>query len=247
MEKQVVLITGALAGIGKATAIAFASEGKHLIISGRRQEEGKSFARELRALGTEADFVLTDVRHEEEVKALVEYTVKRFGRLDVAVNNAGTEGNNLPIVDNTIQDYQLAFDTNVLGVFLCMKHEMQAMIPQKAGCILNISSVAGRKGFACSSIYCASKHAVEGFTKAVALEAAASNIRVNSIAPGPIDTDMVTRLTKTEEVKNAFINSIPLKRLGHPDEVARTIVFLASDKAPFITGQTIGIDGGVIV
>jgi NAD(P)-dependent dehydrogenase (short-subunit alcohol dehydrogenase family) len=247
MEKQVVLITGALAGIGKATALAFASEGKHLIISGRRQEEGKSFAKALQALGTEADFFLADVRYEEEVKALVEYTVNRFGRLDVAVNNAGTEGNNLPIIDNTVQDYQSTFDTNVLGVFLCMKHEMQAMIPQKSGCILNISSVAGRKGFAYSSIYCASKHAVEGFTKAVALEAAASNIRVNSIAPGPIDTDMVTRLTQTEEIKNAFINSIPLKRLGHPDEVAKTIVFLASDKAPFITGQTIGIDGGVMV
>ncbi|MCA0403755.1 MAG: SDR family oxidoreductase, partial [Proteobacteria bacterium] len=177
---------------------------------------------------------------------LVNYAVKRFGRLDVAVNNAGTEGNNLPIVENTIEDYHLAFDTNVLGVFLCMKYEVKAMLPQKNGCILNVSSVAGSKGFAYSSIYCASKYAVEGFTKAVALEVASSNIRVNSIAPGPIDTDMVTRLTGTEEIKNAFINSIPLKRLGHPDEVAKTIVFLASDKAPFITGQTIGIDGGVI-
>ncbi|WP_133136932.1 SDR family NAD(P)-dependent oxidoreductase [Legionella rowbothamii] len=246
MDKQVVLITGALAGIGRATAFAFAHEGANLIISGRRQEEGDSLAKELRALGAEAEFVRADVRNEGDVKALVEQTIKRFGRLDVAVNNAGTEGEQSSIVESTVESYHSVFDTNVVGVLFCLKYELQAMLLQRAGSIINISSVAGKKGFPGSSIYCASKHAVEGLTKVAALEAASANVRVNAVSPGPIDTAMFDRFTATDEVKHVFINQVPLKRLGQPDEVAKTIVFLASDKAPYITGQFIGVDGGLM-
>lgn len=156
MDKQVVLITGALAGIGRATAFAFAYEGANLIISGRRQEEGESLAKELRELGAEVEFVRADVRIEDDVKALVEQTIKRFDRLDVAVNNAGIEGEGSPIVESTIEGFHSVFDTNVVGVLFCLKYELQAMIPQGSGSIINISSVAGRKGFPGASIYCAS-------------------------------------------------------------------------------------------
>jgi NAD(P)-dependent dehydrogenase (short-subunit alcohol dehydrogenase family) len=186
------------------------------------------------------------VRIEDDVKALVEQTVKRFDRLDVAVNNAGIEGENALIVESTVESFHSVFDTNVVGVLFCLKYELQAMMPQGSGSIINISSVTGRKGFPGASIYCASKHAVEGLTKVAALEAAGANVRVNAVCPGPIDTAMFDRFTATDEVKEVFINQIPLKRLGRPDEIAKTIVFLASDNAPYITGQFIGVDGGLM-
>lgn len=245
MDKQVVLITGALAGIGKATAFAFAQKGANLVISGRKKDLGDSLAKELGALGSEVEFIQADVRYEKDVQTLIKQTVKHFGRLDVAVNNAGTEGAQMPLVDATVDNYQLTFDTNVLGVFLCLKHELRVMMAQGSGSIINLSSVAGKKGFSESSIYCASKHAVEGFTKVAALEAALANVRVNAVAPGPIMTDMFERFFKTEERKNALTEMVPLKRVGSSEEVAQTIVFLASDAASFITGQIVGIDGGL--
>ncbi|CAM3026164.1 acetyoacetyl CoA reductase [Legionella steigerwaltii] len=246
MKKKTVLITGALAGIGKATALAFAHEGANIVISGRKQELGESLAKELRILGADAAFIQADVRYEEEVKSLIEGTVKRFGRLDVAVNNAGTEGMPTLFVEETVENYHSTFDTNVFGVFLCMKYELKAMIPQGSGCIINLSSIAGQKGVPGAAIYCATKHAVEGFTKVAALEAAAANVRVNAVAPGPISTDMFERFTGTEENKAAFLEMVPLKRAGLPEEVAQTIVFLASDKASYITGKVLGIDGGMV-
>ena len=246
MKKQVVLITGALAGIGKATALAFAHEGAHIVISGRNKDAGESLVKEIMQLGAEVEFIRTDVRYEEEVQLLIDQTVKRFGRLDVAVNNAGTEGISAPIVDQTVEVYNSTFDTNVLGTFLCLKHELKVMMQQRSGSIINLSSVAGYKGFPGASIYCATKHAVEGLTKVAALEAAAANVRINTVAPGPIDTAMLDRFTGTTQVKTSFIEGIPLKRAGLPEEVAQTIVFLASGKAPFITGATIRIDGGLL-
>ncbi|KTD41326.1 SDR family NAD(P)-dependent oxidoreductase [Legionella parisiensis] len=246
MEKKTVLITGALAGIGKATAFAFAQEGANIVISGRKQELGEALAKDLSALGVDVMFIRTDVRYDNEVKELIERTVKRFGRLDVAVNNAGTEGIAGPFIDQTIENYHSIFDTNVFGVFLCIKHELKAMMPQGSGCIINLSSIAGQKGVPGASIYCASKHAVEGFTKVAALEASVANVRVNAVAPGPINTDMLDRFTGTEENKAAFLESVPLKRAGLPEEIAHTIVFLASDKAAYITGKVIVVDGGVL-
>jgi NAD(P)-dependent dehydrogenase (short-subunit alcohol dehydrogenase family) len=246
MKKQVVLITGALTGIGKATAFAFAQRGADLVISGRKKDIGIALAKELSALGSKVEFIQTDVRYEQEVQSLVEQTVKLFGRLDVAVNNAGTEGKKMLITEATMDNYQTTFDTNVLGVLLCLKYELQTMIQQGSGSIINLSSVAGKKGFPESSVYCASKHAVEGFTKVAALEAVSSNVRVNAVAPGPIATDMFDRFVKSEEQKAGFVSAIPLKRAGTPEEVAQTIVFLASDAASYITGQSIGIDGGFL-
>jgi NAD(P)-dependent dehydrogenase (short-subunit alcohol dehydrogenase family) len=244
MTKPVVLITGALTGIGRATAIAFAREGARLVISGRREEEGSTLAKELRGLGAEAEFVKADVREEEDVRRLVDKTVARFGRLDVAVNNAGTEGQPGPLTEQSAETYATVFDTNVLGVVLSLKHELRVMLAQKHGSIINVSSVVGQRGFAGASIYVASKHAVEGLTKSAALEAAAAGVRVNAVAPGPIETPMLNRFAGSEANKSHFLQTIPLQRAGEAVEVAQTILFLASDKAPYLTGQSIGVDGG---
>jgi NAD(P)-dependent dehydrogenase (short-subunit alcohol dehydrogenase family) len=244
MTGPVVLITGALTGIGRATALAFAREGAKVVVSGRREEEGKKLAEELRALGAEAEFRLTDVRHEEDVRGLVEWTVERFGRLDAAVNNAGTEGQPGPVTEQTAETYAATFDTNVLGVLLSMKHELRAMLKQGGGSIINVSSTYGRAGGRGAAVYVASKHAVEGLTKAAALEVAGSGVRVNVVAPGPIDTGMLARFTGNEENKAGLVSTVPMKRMGRPEEIAQTVVFLASDKAPFITGASIAVDGG---
>lgn len=244
MSKPVVLITGALTGIGRATAVAFAREGARLVVSGRREEEGQALAKELHNIGAEAEFVRADVRKDEDVRRLVDKAVSRFGRLDVAVNNAGTEGQPGPLTEQSAETYAATFDSNVLGIVLSLKHELRAMYEQKHGSIINVSSVAGRVGFAGASIYVASKHAVEGLTKSAALEAAGTGVRVNAVAPGPIETPMLNRFVGSEENKRLFLDQIPLKRAGTADEVAQTILFLASDKAPYITGQSFGIDGG---
>jgi len=186
MKNKVILITGALTGIGRATALAFAREGAHLVVCGRRDDAGNALATELRELGVEAEYIHADVRHEDDVRSLVDRTVKRFGRLDVAVNNAGTEGKPGPITEQSAESYATTFDTNVLGTLLSLKHELRVMLPRRQGSIVNVSSTFGRAGGAGASVYVASKHAVEGLTKAAALEVAESGVRVNVVAPGPI-------------------------------------------------------------
>jgi NAD(P)-dependent dehydrogenase (short-subunit alcohol dehydrogenase family) len=246
MTTPVVLITGALTGIGRATALAFAKEGARVVVSGRKEDAGRALLDEIHNLGAEAEFVRADVRREEEVRNLVDRTIDRFGRLDVAVNNAGTEGAPGPATEQTAESYAAVFDTNVLGVLLSLKHELRVMAPKGRGSIINVSSVAGHVGFPGASVYVASKHAVEGLTKAVALETAASGVRINAVAPGPIETGMLDRFTGTSDHKAAFKNLVPAGRFGHVDEIAHTILFLASDKAPFITGASIAVDGGVL-
>ena len=244
MDNPVVLITGALTGIGRAAAIAFAKKGAKTVVAGRRDEAGKALVEELRAFGSEAEFINADVRKEDDVRNMVDKTVARFGSLDVAVNNAATEGAVGPITDQTAESFASTFDTNVLGVVLSMKHEVRAMQAQESGSIINISSTYGHKGAAYASIYVAAKHAVEGITKSVALELAASGIRVNAVSPGPTDTGMLTRFTGTKENKAALVAQVPLARLGLSEEVAAGIVFIASDEARFITGQILRVDGG---
>jgi NAD(P)-dependent dehydrogenase (short-subunit alcohol dehydrogenase family) len=244
MATPVVLITGALIGIGRPTAFAFARERDRIVVSGRENEEGKKLAAELRAHGAEAEFLHSDVRHEEDVRSLVDQAVACFGRLDVAVNNAGTEGKPGPLTEQTAETYAATFDTNVLGTLLSMKHELRVMLQQGSGSIINVSSTLGRAGAPGASIYVASKHVVEGLTKAAALEVTETGVRINAVAPGPIDIGMLTGFTRTDDNKMALVSRVPLKRMGKPEEIAQTILFLASDKAPFITGASIAVDGG---
>ena len=244
LSGAVVLITGALTGIGRATAFAFAKEGSRIIVSGRRQQEGADLAAELQAMGVEAEFVYADVRQEKDLDMLVQRTVERFGRLDIAVNNAGTEGKPGPVTEQTAESYAAVFDTNVLGVLLSMKHELLVMKTQGYGSIVNVSSTLGIRGGSGAAVYSASKHAVEGLTKSAALEVAAMGIRVNAVAPGPIDTGMFDRFAGSPESKERTKAKLPVQRLGLPEEVANTIVYAGSNGAPFLTGQSIVVDGG---
>lgn len=240
----VVVITGALTGIARATALAFARMGAKIMASGRHEEAGAALVVELRAAGAEAEFIRADVRHEDEVRALIDGTVARFGRLDIAVNAAGTEGKPGPAIDQTAESYAATFDTNVLGAILSMKHELRIMQPQGSGSIVNISSTFGHEGGANASIYAASKHAVEGLTKSVALEVGGFGVRVNAVAPGPIDTGMLDRFAGGADGKAYLATLNPQKRIGQPAEVADAILFIASNAATFITGHILGVDGG---
>jgi NAD(P)-dependent dehydrogenase (short-subunit alcohol dehydrogenase family) len=244
MSSPVVLITGALTGIGRATAVAFARQGARIVVAGRREMEGKALEAELRGLGVEASFIKADVRHDDEVRDLVDQTIARFGRLDAAVNTAGTEGKPGPVTEQTAESYAATFDTNVLGTLLSMKHELRVMQAQGGGSIVNISSTYGHEGGAGASVYAASKHAVEGMTKSAALEAASSGVRINAVAPGPIETGMLKRFTGTVERKAALVKTVPLGRVGDPADIARAAIFLASENASFITGHILTVDGG---
>jgi NAD(P)-dependent dehydrogenase (short-subunit alcohol dehydrogenase family) len=244
MSSPVVLITGALTGIGRATAVAFAKQGARIVVGGRREMEGKALEGELRGLGAEASFIKADVRHDDEVRDLVDQTIARFGRLDAAVNTAGTEGKPGPVTEQTAESYAATFDTNVLGTLLSMKHELRVMQAQGGGSIVNISSTYGHEGGAGASVYVGSKHAVEGMTKSAALEAASSGVRINAVAPGPIETGMLKRFTGTIERKAALVKTVPLGRVGDPADIARAAIFLASENASFITGHILTVDGG---
>src|SRR6266849_2215519 len=219
MSTPVVLITGALTGIGRAAAFALAREGSRVVVSGRREEVGQALVAELRGLGGESEFIRADVRREDDVRSLVDQTVARFGHLNAAVNSAGTEGKPGPVTEQTADSYAATFDTNVLGTLLSMKHELRVMQAQRSGSIVNISSTYGHAGTPRASVYAASKHAVEGLTKSAALEVAGSGVRVNAVAPGTTDTGMLTRFTNTDENKAALVSTVPVKRLATSEEI----------------------------
>jgi len=245
-QDRTVLVTGALAGIGRATATAFAHAGANVVVSGRRPEAGEVLSAELRGHGGEVEFVAADVRHESEVQHLVDATVERFGQLDVVVNNAGADGDMVPFSGVTPESYAAVFDTNVLGTLLGIKHALRVMEPQRSGAIVNVSSIYGQKGFPLNAPYVASKHAIIGLTRVAALEAAAHGVRVNAVAPGPVQTAMLDRVTGgDEQAKAAFLSTVPVGRAGDPQEIADAIVFIASPKASFLTGQAIFLDGGI--
>jgi len=245
MECPVVLITGALTGIGRATAFAFARSGAKVVVSGRHEDAGQVLAGELRETGAEAEFVRADVREDDDVRDLVDRAVARFGRLDVAVNNAGTEGQPGPLTEQTADCYRAVFDTNVLGTMLSLKHELRVMRPQRSGAIVNLSSIAGHKALPGAPVYIASKHAVEGLTKAAALEAAEFGVRVTAVAPGPIETGMLDRFAGNDDAKAGLLRTVPLKRAGTPDEIARVVMFAASEAASYMTGCVLAVDGGL--
>jgi NAD(P)-dependent dehydrogenase (short-subunit alcohol dehydrogenase family) len=243
VTKQTVIITGALTGIGRAAAEAFAKLGHNVVVAGRHQEPGEALADELRADGAEAEFVKTDVRYEEEVARLVDKTLARFGGLDVAINNAGIEGAMGPVAELDKANVLSVFETNVYGVLVSMKHEIRAMSAKSKGSIVNIGSVYGHKGFANGSVYVGSKYAIEGITKSAALEVARAGIRVNAIAPGTIETAMFRRVAG--DAAESWPATFPIPRAGRPDEVAKLIAFIASDDANYMTGEVLTIDGGL--
>ncbi len=246
MTTPVVLITGALTGIGRAAAIIFAQEGANIVVSGHRDKGGQELVAELQGFGGEAIFVRSDVRKDEDMRNLVDQTVKRFGRLDIAVNNAGTEGTPGLVTDQTAESYAATFDTNVMGTLLSMKHELRVMLPQGSGSIVNLSSAYGSVGAAGASVYVASKHAVEGLTKSAALEVAGTGVRVNAVAPGTTDTGMLARFAGTEQNKAALVSTVPVKRFAAPEEIAQVIAFVASENASYMTGASIAVDGGML-
>ncbi|CAG9224844.1 SDR family NAD(P)-dependent oxidoreductase [Paraburkholderia caribensis] len=247
MNTKVVLVTGGMSGIGRATALAFAATGAVVAVSGRREDAGATLVDELRKTGAaDALYVQADTRSAAEMQSLFETIDTRFGRLDVAVNNAGIEGKFSSVDTFDIETYRSVFDTNVLGVLIGLKHELIMMKRQGHGAIVNLSSIGGQVGFPNSSIYAASKHAVEGLTKSAALEVAAMGIRVNAVAPGPTQSPMFDRLADFGLSGDVLAGIIPAKRAGNPEEVAQAIVFLGSDSAKFITGHTLAVDGGYL-
>ena len=243
-SKQVVLVTGALAGIGRETAIAFARDGASVVVSGRRDEEGKALAAELRELGGRAEYIRADVTIEDDVRLLVEGTVEIFGKLDAAVNNAGYTGSAGPLTTQTAEAYDTVFNTNVLGLLFSLKYELRVMIEQGHGSIVNLSSTFGERGSRGAGLYAASKHAVNGFTRSAALEVASEGIRVNAVAPGPVATAGLDNFAGGADAAGALAAGVPMGRLGHVDEIADVIQFLTSEQARFITGQIVAVNGG---
>lgn len=247
LRNQVAIITGGTSGIGREAAILFAKAGAKVVVAGRREAEGKETLELVHAAGGEGIFVKTDVSRSAEVKELVQKTVKKFGRLDVAFNNAGIEGTWLPIAEQTEEDWDRTIDINLKGVWLCLKYELQQMLKQGGGgAIVNMSSVAGLMGAAAAASYCASKHGVIGLTRSAALENAKNKIRVNAVCPAVIETPMGDRLFGAPDVKPGAIGMHPIGRFGTPQEVAEAVLWMCSDKSSFMTGHYIVLDGGFL-
>ena len=245
-NSPVVLITGGTSGIGRAAARQFALAGYRVAVAGRRQAEGDAVVAEIVKAGGTARFFRTDVTDEAQVKAMVDGTVAAFGRLDAAFNNAGVELTQ-PLTEATAESFHQVMNPNVLGVILALKHQVPALLKSGGGAIVNTSSILGQIGFAGAAIYAASKHAVNGVTRVAALEFAKQGIRVNSVSPGAVQTDMLDRFVggaDNSEVKNYMASLHPLGRLGTVDEIAAAVVFLCSPAASFITGQDLAVDGG---
>ena len=243
-EGKVALVTGGTSGIGKTTAIEFARAGANVVLTGRREKEGAEVVREIEKLGGDAAFVRTDVARNADVKAMVDFTVDKYGKLDIAFNNAGVEWKG-PLDQATEAEYRRIFDTNVWGVLNSMRHEIPIMLKSGGGAIVNTSSVAGHVGLAQVSIYIASKHAVEGLTKSAALEFAKQNIRINAVAPGIIATEMFDRFAG-DELRDQIVSIVPVGRVGVGEEIAAAVLYLASDAARFTTGTSLVVDGGFI-
>lgn len=242
-EGKVVLVTGGTSGIGKTTAIEFARAGGKVVLTGRREKEGAEVVRQIEKLGGNAAFVRADIAKDADVKAMVDFTVKKYGKLDVAFNNAGVEWKG-PLDQATEAEYRRIFDINVWGVLNSMRHEIPVMLKNGGGAIVNTSSVAGHAGLAGVSVYIASKHAVEGLTKAVALEFAKQNVRINAVAPGPIATEMWDRFAG--DAGDQIASTVPVQRVGLSEEIAAAVLYLASDAAKFTTGTSLLVDGGLI-
>ncbi|HYR84684.1 MAG TPA: SDR family oxidoreductase [Terriglobia bacterium] len=247
LEGKVGLVTGGTSGIGRDAAVLFAKAGAKVVVAGRREVEGKETIDLIRAVGGEGLFVKTDVSQAAEVQALVQKTVERFGRLDVAFNNAGIEGSWISIAEQSEEDWDRTININLKGVWLCLKYEIQQMLKQgSGGAIVNMASIAGLIGSAGAATYCASKHGVMALTKSAALETARSGIRINVVCPAVIETPMGERIWGAPEMKKFALGLHPIGRFGTPMEIAEAVVWMCSDRASFMTGQSLVLDGGFL-
>jgi NAD(P)-dependent dehydrogenase (short-subunit alcohol dehydrogenase family) len=249
LSNKIVLVTGGTSGIGRATSLALAKAGAKVVVAGRRENEGQAVVQAIEKSGGKAIFVKTDVSREADVKALVDMTLATFGRLDIAFNNAGTEGQmGLTTDTQTIENFDSVFNINVKGILLSMKHEAVAMLRNGGGSIINTSSIAGQVGTAGAGVYVASKHAVNGLSKSAALDFAKKGIRVNTVSPGTIQTDMITRMVGEgeTEARKWWENQHPVGRFGTVDEVAAAVLWLASPASSFVTGTDLAVDGGYL-
>lgn len=245
LQGKVGIVTGGTSGIGRDTAILFAKAGAKVVVAGRREVEGKETIELIRGAGGEGLFVKTDVSHGPEVEALVRKTVERFGRLDVAVNNAGIEGNWVPIAEQSEEDFDRTIAINVKGVWLCLKYEIRQMLTQGGGgAIVNMASIAGLIGVGGGATYSASKHAVMGLTKSAALENARNGIRINAMCPAVIESPMEERLYSDPVFRKFALGLHPMGRFGKSMEIAEAVVWMCSDRASFMTGQSMVLDGG---
>jgi NAD(P)-dependent dehydrogenase (short-subunit alcohol dehydrogenase family) len=247
LDGKVGLVTGATSGIGRETAVLFAKAGAKVVVSGRREREGKETVELIRAAGGDGLFLKTDVSKASEVEALVQKAVEKFGRLDVAFNNAGIEGVWVPIVRQSEEDWDRTIAINLKGVWLCLKHEIRQMLKQGGGgAIVNMASVTGLVGGGGAAAYSASKHGVLGLTKSAALETARNGIRINAVCPAVIETPMEQRLFGAPEVHKSVVGMHPIGRFGRPAEIAEAVVWMCSDRASFMTGQSLVLDGGFL-
>lgn len=247
LKDKVGLITGGTSGIGRETAILFAKAGAKVVVAGRREAEGEKTVELVREAGGEAAFVRTDVSKASEVEALIQHGVAQFGRLDFAFNNAGVEGVWVPITRQSEEDFDRTININLKGMWLCLKYEMKQMIKQGGkGAIVNMASITGLVGSAGAAAYSASKHGVIGLTKSAALETARSGIRINAVCPGAIDTSMSERLFGAPQVHKYVLSCHPIGRFGNASEVAEAVVWMCSDRASFMTGQALVLDGGFL-
>jgi NAD(P)-dependent dehydrogenase (short-subunit alcohol dehydrogenase family) len=247
LEGKIALVTGGTSGIGRDAAVLFARAGAKVVVAGRREAEGNETVELVRAAGGEALFVRADVSKASEVENLVKKTVEKFGRLDVAFNNAGIEGKAAPIISQSEDDWNRTIDTNLKGVWLCLKYEIRQMLKQgSGGAIVNMGSVLGLTGWASAAAYSASKHGVIGLTKTAALENAQNRIRVNAVCPAVIETAMGERAFGAPEVKKYAIGLHPIGRFGKPTEVAEAVVWMCSERASFMTGESLVLDGGFL-
>jgi NAD(P)-dependent dehydrogenase (short-subunit alcohol dehydrogenase family) len=245
MNSKVALITGGASGIGKATALLLARQGVKVVISGRREALGQTVVRDIKAEGFEAVFVIGDVNSETSVRQQIEFAVNKYGRLDLAVNNAGIANETKTIGDSDPAKFQAMMQTNVIGLYLCMKLEIEQMLKTGGGSIVNLASIAGLNGISYAGPYAATKHAVVGLTKSGALDYATRNIRINAVAPGAVKTDIIEQQLALGQFDEAYVSAMhPMARMGKPDEIANGIVWLLSDQASFVTGHILNIDGG---
>jgi NAD(P)-dependent dehydrogenase (short-subunit alcohol dehydrogenase family) len=247
LQGKVALVTGGTSGIGRDTAVLFAKAGARVVIAGRRESEGKETVEQVRAAGGQGLFVKADVSKAAEVEALVQRTVEKFGRLDVAFNNAGIEGHWLPITEQSEEDWDRTIDINLKGVWLCLKYEIRQMLKQGGGgAIVNMASAAGLIGLAGAATYCASKHGVMGLTKSAALETARSGIRVNVVCPAVIETPMADRAYADPGIHKFVLGLHPIGRFGRAEEISAAVLWMCSDLASFMTGQSLVLDGGLL-